>query len=206
MQMAWGYAPALMIEAGVRHRVFDILDDGPQTVETMAVLSGASRRGVRALMNALAGFGLLIKGGDGQFSLSSDAAAFLVSAKPGFVGGMSRHAVEQMIPAWLHLSDIVRTGKPAESVNQQKAGTEFFEKFVEDIFPMSYPSARALAAALDLAAREGDGRGLAGRARGDPQSGCPPRPRRSLRVRRRGSRPGRFRLRLRHRHPGSHPA
>ncbi len=151
MQMAWGYAPALMIEAGVRNRVFDILDDGPQTVETMAVLSGASPRGVRALMNALAGFGLLIKSGEGQFSLSTDAAAFLVSKKPGYLGGISRHAAEQMIPGWLHLSDVVRTGKPAEGVNRQKTGTEFFERFVEDIYPMSYPSARALAAALDVA-------------------------------------------------------
>jgi ubiquinone/menaquinone biosynthesis C-methylase UbiE len=151
MQMAWGYAPALMIEAGIRHRVFDILDDGPQTVETMAVLSGASPRGLRALMNALAGFGLLIKDRAGQFSLPTDAAAFLVSAKPGYLGGMSRHAAEQMIPAWLQLSGIVGSGKPAEGVNQQSRGAGFFERFVEDLFPMNYPSARALAEALDVA-------------------------------------------------------
>jgi hypothetical protein len=28
MQLAWGYAPPLIIEAAVRHRVFDLLEPG----------------------------------------------------------------------------------------------------------------------------------------------------------------------------------
>lgn len=42
------------------------------------------------------------------------------------------------------------TGKPAHSVNQQDAGSEFFKEFVVDIFPMSYPSAQTLAKSLNL--------------------------------------------------------
>jgi 3-hydroxy-5-methyl-1-naphthoate 3-O-methyltransferase len=29
MQMAWGYVPPLVLEAAIRHRVFDVLDSGP---------------------------------------------------------------------------------------------------------------------------------------------------------------------------------
>jgi SAM-dependent methyltransferase len=54
------------------------------------------------------------------------------------------------MPKWLHLSEIVRTGRPAESVNREERA-EFFEKFVEDIFPMSYPAAKALAQHLEMA-------------------------------------------------------
>ena len=31
MQFVWGYAPPLILEAAIRHRVFDVLDGGPKT-------------------------------------------------------------------------------------------------------------------------------------------------------------------------------
>lgn len=150
IQMAWGYAAPLLIEAGVRHRIFDILDDGPKTVEAVAALSGASRRGVRAAMNALAGLGLLIKNSEGEFGLATDAAAFLVRGKPGYLGGLGRHTASDLIPRWLQLTDVIKTGKPQTGVNQEGPGSEFFEAFVEDLFPMNYPAAQALAQALDI--------------------------------------------------------
>ena len=33
MQLMWGYAPPLILEAAIRHRVFDVLDNGAKTVE-----------------------------------------------------------------------------------------------------------------------------------------------------------------------------
>jgi ubiquinone/menaquinone biosynthesis C-methylase UbiE len=63
-----------------------------------------------------------------------------------------RHTSTQLVPKWLALSEVVRTGQPAASVNREKAGAEFFHDFVEDIFPMSYPSAQRLAEALEIAA------------------------------------------------------
>jgi 2-polyprenyl-3-methyl-5-hydroxy-6-metoxy-1,4-benzoquinol methylase len=151
-QLAWGYAPPLIIEAALHHGVFDWLDGGSKTVEEVAVLSGASVRGLRAVMNALAGLELLTKDAEGRFGLTADSAAFLVSSKPGFLGGVIRHTSTQLVPTWLALSEVVRTGKPAASVNREKVGAEFFHAFVEDIFPMSYPSAQRLAEALEIAA------------------------------------------------------
>jgi len=65
---------------------------------------------------------------------------------------MIRHTSTQLMPKWLALSEVVRTGKPAASVNREKVGAEFFHSFVEDIFPMSYPSAQRLAELLEIAA------------------------------------------------------
>ena len=151
MQLAWGYAAPLMIEAGVRHRVFDLLDGSPKTIEEVAAASGASVRGIRALMNALAGIQLLAKNADGRFTLTAESAAFLVSAKPGYLGGLIGHTSTPMLPKWLELSETVRTGKSAIAVNQEGQGAAFFQNFVEDIFPMSYPAAQRLADVLDLA-------------------------------------------------------
>ena len=143
-QYSWGYAPPLLMEAGVRCRVFDVLDSGPKTLAQMAAATGASPRGLRALLNALVGLELLNKSGD-AYALTPESAAFLVSGKPGFLGGMTRHLSNHLIPHWLHLTEAVQTGKPPVSVNQEGTGGEFFREFVEDLFANNYAAAKALA-------------------------------------------------------------
>jgi ubiquinone/menaquinone biosynthesis C-methylase UbiE len=151
MQMAWGYAAPLMLEAGVRHGVFDALDSGPKTLEELVRQTGASTRGLQAVLNALAALGMLKKD-SGRFSLAPDAAAFLVKGKPGYLGGLIRHSSSQLIPSWLKLADIVKAGGPeGGGVNTEQVGAPFFHDFVNDIFPISYGPAQALARGLNLA-------------------------------------------------------
>jgi ubiquinone/menaquinone biosynthesis C-methylase UbiE len=151
MQFAWGYSVPLMIEAALEHRVFDLLDAGPKSVEDLSAQTGASARGLRAIMNALVSFQLLAKDAQQRYALTPESAAFLVSGKPGFQGGIFKHISDQLLPKWMQLRQIVRTGRPATAVNQEGEGAAFFQQFVEDIFPMSYPAARALGEALGLA-------------------------------------------------------
>lgn len=150
MQFAWGYVPPLVIESAIRHGIFDALDSGSKNIQQVQDASGASRRGLTAIMNVLVGLDLLAKDERGLYSLTPESSAFLVSTKPSFQGGLIRHTSKQLIPKWLHLSEVVATGKPASSVNQQGEGSDFFQKLVCDIFPMSYPAAQALASHLNL--------------------------------------------------------
>jgi precorrin-6B methylase 2 len=150
MQFAWAYAPPLIIEAAIRNRIFDELDAGPKTAHELAAATGASQRGVTAIANVLVGLELLAKDGEGKFSLTPESATFLVRSKPSFMGGLILHTSGHLIPRWLHLNDVVRTGEPFRAVNQEETGSEFFENFVVDIFPMSYPPAKVLAAHLQL--------------------------------------------------------
>nr|WP_294503463.1 methyltransferase [uncultured Rhodopila sp.] len=151
LQIAWSFAPPLVIEAAVRHRVFDILARQPLTLDGLAKATGASSRGLGAIANVLTGIGLLSRDEAGQFSLTPESAAFLVSDQPGYIGGIFRHASEQLLPNWLHLTEIVGGGKPARSLEGAETSAAFFADFVEDIFPLSYPAARALAEALEIA-------------------------------------------------------
>jgi ubiquinone/menaquinone biosynthesis C-methylase UbiE len=144
MQFGWGYVPPLVLEAAIRHRVFDVLDSGAKTVSEVQKETGASERGLSAVMNALVGLNFLAKDGQGRFSLTPGSSAFLVSTKPGFQGGFIRHCSEQLIPKWLHLNKVVATGCPVVSVNQEGPGSGFFQEFVDDIFPLSYPAAQTL--------------------------------------------------------------
>jgi ubiquinone/menaquinone biosynthesis C-methylase UbiE len=149
MQMAWGYAVTLILEAGIRNKVFDTLDAGPKTLKETAAATGASERGLRAIMNALVGFDFLKKSGD-RYELTPESSTFLVTTKPTFFGGLIKHTSTQLIPNWLQLSDVVASGKPATAVNMEGAGSAFFQELVSNIFPMSYAPAQSLAKHLNL--------------------------------------------------------
>lgn len=150
MQFAWGYAPPLILEAALRHGVFDALDQGPKSLTELTRTTGTSERGLSAILNVLAALEFLKKNADGAYELTPDSKAFLVSGRPGYLGGLIRHTSEDLIPKWLHLNEVVTAGGPVAAVNQQGTGSEFFEKFVNDIFPMSYPAAQDLAQYLRL--------------------------------------------------------
>jgi ubiquinone/menaquinone biosynthesis C-methylase UbiE len=152
MQYAWGYSIPLIIKAAIDNRAFDILDAGPKTAEQIAKDSGASARGLAAILNMLVSVELVAKSSDGRYSLTPESQTFLVSTKPSFQGGIFKHLSTQLIPKWLQISDVVKTGKPAIAVNEQGDGAAFFEQFVEDIFPMSYLAAKGLGESLKLAA------------------------------------------------------
>jgi SAM-dependent methyltransferase len=150
MQLTWGCVPSLVMEAAIRHRVFDIVESGPKTVQEVHEATKVSLRGLTAIMNVLVGLELLEKDKQSRYSLTPESAAFLVSSSPSFQGGMIRHLSKDILPKWLHLNEIVVTGRPVAAVNQEKTGVDFFEKFVADIFPVSYPAAQVLAKHLNL--------------------------------------------------------
>lgn len=154
MQFAWGYAPTLIIEAAVHHGVFDSLDKSPKTIKQLAKESGASERGLTAIANALVGLQFLTRKGD-RYALAPESAAFLVSTKPAFLGALYRHMSKQILPKWLQLDRVVRTGKPAIAVNSQRQGAKFFAGFVEALFPLGYHAARALGEHLKISKIKG---------------------------------------------------
>jgi hypothetical protein len=130
MQFGFAYAPPLIIGAAVANKVFDALAGGPKSLERTSRETGASVRGLRAIMNALVGLELSKKTGD-HYSLTPESEAFLVSNKPGTLAGFFRMNRVRLIEQWLNLDEIVRTGQPAEARNQEGPGTEFFQELVK---------------------------------------------------------------------------
>lgn len=149
MQFAWGYAPTLAIEAAVRHGIFDLLDKGPRTAAEIATKTGTSERGITAIVDLLVSIQLLQRKGK-RVALTPESATFLVSTKPGFYGTFFQHISDQLLPKWLQLTDIVKTGRPATKVNSQDEGAEFFANFVESLFPLSFPAATVLGKHLGI--------------------------------------------------------
>ena len=152
MQLGFAYAPPTIIAAACANNIFDSLASGPKTAAQVSKQTGASERGVRILMNALIGLELLRKQ-NGQYSLTPESEAFLVSNKPGSLAGFFPMSMRRLIPHWLKLDELVRSGRPSEARNQEKEGTDFFSELVENIIPMSYLAAEALADHLNIANR-----------------------------------------------------
>jgi len=150
MQFGSAYAPPLIIGAAVANKIFDTLASEAKNVEEVSRQTGASVRGLRAIMNALVGLELLKKSGD-KYALTPESEAFLVSNKPGTLAGFFSMNRVRLMQHWLKLDEIVRTGRPAEARNREGPGTEFFSQLVENIIPMSYGSAQALGDHLKLA-------------------------------------------------------
>jgi SAM-dependent methyltransferase len=149
LQFAWGYAPLLIIHAAVRHRVFDCLEPGPRSLARLTAETGTSARGLTAILNALVGLGLLARSGE-DYALTPESATFLVSSRPGYRGAFFDHHVDQLLPQWQQLADVVRTGQPVARTNQSREGGAYFAQFVESLFPGSYPVARALGEHLGI--------------------------------------------------------
>jgi precorrin-6B methylase 2 len=156
MQFGFAYAPPLIIGAAVSNKVFDSLASGAKTVAQLSKETGAPARGLRAITNALVGLELLKKDRREKYSLTPESTAFLLSNKPSTQAGFFGTILPQLISRWLQLADVVRDGQPAVAVNQETEGTEFFSQLVENIIPMSYPSAQALGDHLKVSKAKND--------------------------------------------------
>lgn len=159
MQLASRFEVPLIVGAAVQHRIFDLLELGPKTSDQVAAESGASLRGIRAVMNALIGLKLLTKEGAERYALAPESNLFLVRGKPQFLGPWlsdiqdkwrSSAAQTGRWRMWLDINEVVGAGKPAAPVNLEQHGGEYFKGFVEALFATNYRSAQTLAKALGI--------------------------------------------------------
>src|SRR4029077_1229920 len=98
-------------------------------------------------LNGLAGFEFLAKDGD-RYSLTPENATYLVRSKPAYFGTVFRNLCAHQLPGWLHLSDAVRTGQPAEDRFDASQADQLFKELVPGLFAVNYAPAQALARAL----------------------------------------------------------
>ncbi len=149
VKMSWGYAPLLVIQVALSEGLFDLLNVSPATVQTLAKKTGASMRGLRAVLNALVGLGLLKKTRD-LYRLTAESAAYLVPGKPTFYGGLFDHHVRQVLPRWLQLRRAFRSGRGVEVRGRRETQAHFAE-FVEALFVGNYGPARRVGEHLGVA-------------------------------------------------------
>jgi hypothetical protein len=171
MQFTFGFAPPLMIETAIRYGVFDILDTGAKSLDALCAETRTSPRGLRMVLNALVGLDVLSKDDAGHYAFTEQSATFLVTGKPTYHGAFFLLTKEPMLSSWSKLDEVIKTGRSVHHINQEQEGANFFLRFVEDIFPIHYPSSGERSAQSPIGTRAyfgpGFGRWLGRLERGD---------------------------------------
>ena len=151
MEIGWAYIPQRALTAAVDLALFTHLANGAQTAAEVAVAAGATERGVRMILDALASLQLLTKE-DGRYYLTPETETYLVQGKEKYQGTIIQHT-NMLWNSFGRLTDVVRTGQPQFAVDEEGAGPDFFAELVSQIFSMSYPGARVAAQALGVGER-----------------------------------------------------
>jgi SAM-dependent methyltransferase len=147
MQFAFSFAPPLLLQTAVELQVFDFLDQSPLSLEEIGSRTGASLRGLRALLNALVGFEFLTRTDVGLYALTPESETFLVRNKPAYRGDFFKF-VPRHIEYWLKLKDAVQSGEPVTMGDSEKEVPEFFRELVKPLFNINFAPATALASEL----------------------------------------------------------
>ena len=150
----WAYTRTRILITAIELDLFSRMARGHRTVESLSKACRASRRGLRALLDALTAGQFLRKSGS-RYLLSEEAAHFLVREKTDFLGD---YVVRTKYPwdDWKHLTSIVRRGKPRRAMNRVRLGNRYFPRLAEALFPGNFLVAREVAQRLAPRGRDQD--------------------------------------------------
>jgi ubiquinone/menaquinone biosynthesis C-methylase UbiE len=149
MQIITGGWASAILGAAARHRVFDALEAGTRDVDGVASRTGISKRGAQAVLDGLAGLGL-VTNANGTYRNTPEASAFLTSGKPSYLGAMAQ-VMSDGLTDWSKLPEAVKTGNPAAAATADLPENPFWEQLTPAIAALSYPVAQVAAERLGIA-------------------------------------------------------
>lgn len=143
----FGYIASRAIGVAVELELFTALARSPRTVPELASALELSERGLRVLLRALVPLGL-VTSQDGSWTLTEESRAFLVRDSEQYVGGMILQA-DSVWNRWARLGEAVRHGScPEAGIESAEDDGLFFSQFVQGLYNMNAPIARAAAERL----------------------------------------------------------
>jgi len=146
-ETCFAFAPSRILLAGVELEVFTHVADGHNTSKNIAKSANADPRSMEILLNSLTALNFLTKSNN-TYGLTPISEKFLVKGIPTYYGDFVPH-VDMLWEPWRDLTNVVKTGKPFTPIEREE-GEKFFQKLVPQIFPMSYPAAKAAAQKLGI--------------------------------------------------------
>jgi ubiquinone/menaquinone biosynthesis C-methylase UbiE len=145
MQMSMSYTSSRILTAGVRLNVFSHMAAGHQSAAAIAGAAGASERGMRMLLDALAALQLVAKSGT-RYRLTPSSEKYLVRESPDYLGAVMED--DSIWEAWCKLVEAVRTGRSPRRVERQAEAEKFFPILIRSLHVLHREPARRAAQAL----------------------------------------------------------
>lgn len=138
-----GFMPSRVILTAVELGVFEKLKT-PKTAAQAARAIKGSQRGTEILLKALVSLKVIRKS-DGKYSNTPIANKHLVKGAPEYYGDIILH-YSSMWEGWSQLTEVVRSGKPAERTRDAKS----FESFIMGMHNLSIRRAPELIKAIGM--------------------------------------------------------
>ena len=114
----------LIAGAAVRVGLFDALKEGPHTLEELASRTRCDMRALWNVTEALVALGYL-EHVDGRVGLTREARSMLYDPESESYTGFSFMHTWNLIPRWMALPEIMRTGKPAPREDDPEESKDF---------------------------------------------------------------------------------
>ncbi len=149
MQMITGGWATAILGSASRHGIFNALEEGALDAAGVAKKAGVSERGAQAVLDGLAGLGLVTLS-NGRYQNTAEASAFLVKGKPSYFGGMA-DVMASSLTEWATLPEAVKTGMPSAKTTAEMPDNDFWHALVPAIASLSYPVAQMAAERLNIA-------------------------------------------------------
>ena len=149
-QLHFSFVPSRILTVGLRFGVFSQIASGRRTAAAISRAAGASERGTRMLLDALASLGVLTKRAE-RYGLTPLSKRYLVRKSPDYIGSFfeSPGAWE----SWSQLEESVRTGRPLHHVESQELAEQFFPVLVRTLHVLHLDRARIAARAVAAKSR-----------------------------------------------------
>jgi ubiquinone/menaquinone biosynthesis C-methylase UbiE len=84
-----------------------------------------------------------------HYELTPLSARYLVTDHSTYIGDVALQ-IRQEWNAWIHLTDVVRTGQSIRHINEEPLGGKFFAPLDEHLFPLLYPLWQQIFKRLEL--------------------------------------------------------
>ncbi|MCA9040121.1 MAG: methyltransferase [Planctomycetaceae bacterium] len=111
-RMITGYWISQAIYAAAKFGIADHLQEGPQSVDTLAAVTSTNPGALYRLLRALASVGIFAENGEGQFELTPLAEP-LRSDVPGSKRALALMSGDEQFKAWAEIEYSIRTGEIA---------------------------------------------------------------------------------------------
>ena len=145
------YQQSFILKAAVELEVFTAIARGSATAKEIAGACGASPRGIRILCDALTVNQLLAKTDD-RYSLTQDAAFFLDSRSPAYMGNALKFLLRPAILKNMeNLAEAVKLGGAPADRNSLAPDDPIWVDFARGMAPLMVPAAQAIAQLLQPA-------------------------------------------------------
>lgn len=149
IETTFDFARSCILLAAIELDLFTWLARGVSTVHELAERAGAASAALAKLLGALCAMNFLQQTEQEEYRLTPVAEHFLVRDRATYLGDVVLQ-IRQEWDAWIHLTEVVRSGHSFRRINEEATGGAFFSQLDPLLFPIVYPLMKRVCARLGI--------------------------------------------------------